>query len=311
YTLLKDHLGSVRVVADQAGTTSIATRYQPFGLHKPVTTSTTTKEDHGYIGERQDETGLLYLNARYYDPHIARFVSPDWWDPTQEGVGTNRYSYAGNNPINAKDPSGHCIDGCVAEGAGVLAFGTFAYGVAGLADLQQQRMNGAFKPNLSNAPPPDPSVTNPPAKPQVDWSTAFSDRELYGTASLPKEETEQPTATEEGTTAPTAGDQRIGKSFTPKGRQQVKDANKKANDGIIKCEGCGVETTPGSKSQKGVKPPSTEAQVDHITPRSKGGRGIPENGRVLCRACNREKADKTPDETSDTKPTKTDGPNDE
>ncbi|MGN8120019.1 RHS repeat-associated core domain-containing protein, partial [Labrys sp. 22185] len=94
YTLLKDHLGSVRVVADQAGTTSIATRYQPFGLAKPITTSTATKEDHGYIGERQDETGLLYLNARYYDPHIARFVSPDWWDPTQEGVGTNRYAYA-------------------------------------------------------------------------------------------------------------------------------------------------------------------------------------------------------------------------
>ncbi|MGN8119606.1 RHS repeat-associated core domain-containing protein, partial [Labrys sp. 22185] len=109
YTLLKDHLGSVRVVADQAGTTSIATRYQPFGLAKPITTSTATKEDHGYIGERQDETGLLYLNARYYDPHIARFVSPDWWDPTQEGVGTNRYAYADNNPINVKDPSGHSV----------------------------------------------------------------------------------------------------------------------------------------------------------------------------------------------------------
>ncbi|MGO4339997.1 RHS repeat-associated core domain-containing protein, partial [Labrys sp. KB_33_2] len=68
------------------------------------------KEDHGYIGERQDETGLLYLNARYYDPHIARFVSPDWWDPTQEGVGTNRYSYADNNPINVADPSGHYGD---------------------------------------------------------------------------------------------------------------------------------------------------------------------------------------------------------
>ncbi|MGO4340017.1 RHS repeat-associated core domain-containing protein, partial [Labrys sp. KB_33_2] len=98
-------------VADQAGTTSIATRYQPFGLAKPVTTSTATKEDHGYIGERQDETGLLYLNARYYDPHIARFVSPDWWDPTQEGVGTNRYAYADNNPINVSDPSGHQSSG--------------------------------------------------------------------------------------------------------------------------------------------------------------------------------------------------------
>ncbi|WP_161677924.1 RHS repeat-associated core domain-containing protein [Pannonibacter tanglangensis] len=53
------------------------------------------------------ETGLTYLNARYYDPILARFVSPDWFDPTQQGVGTNRYAYAANNPILFKDPSGN------------------------------------------------------------------------------------------------------------------------------------------------------------------------------------------------------------
>jgi RHS repeat-associated protein len=62
----------------------------------------------GVAGERHDpETGLIYLNARYYDPVIARFVSPDWWDPNKPGVGTNRYAYSDNDPVNKADNNGH------------------------------------------------------------------------------------------------------------------------------------------------------------------------------------------------------------
>ncbi|MGQ3236446.1 RHS repeat-associated core domain-containing protein [Shinella sp.] len=62
-------------------------------------------------GERLDvETGLLYLNARYMDPILGRFISPDDWDPTIEGVGTNRYAYADNDPINKSDPNGHIFE---------------------------------------------------------------------------------------------------------------------------------------------------------------------------------------------------------
>jgi RHS repeat-associated protein len=65
----------------------------------------------GYIGERPDpETGLLYLNARYLDPALGRFISPDDYDPTLPGVGTNRYAYAGNDPVNKSDPNGHQSD---------------------------------------------------------------------------------------------------------------------------------------------------------------------------------------------------------
>ncbi len=56
------------------------------------------------------ETGLQYLNARYYDPAGARFISPDDWDPTMQGVGSNRYAYAGQDPINKSDPNGHLYD---------------------------------------------------------------------------------------------------------------------------------------------------------------------------------------------------------
>jgi RHS repeat-associated protein len=61
-----------------------------------------------YINERYDpETGLQYLHARYYDPVTGRFLSPDTWDPILAGVDTNRYAYAGNDPVNGSDPNGH------------------------------------------------------------------------------------------------------------------------------------------------------------------------------------------------------------
>ncbi|MDR3470622.1 MAG: RHS repeat-associated core domain-containing protein, partial [Devosia sp.] len=72
-------------------------------------------ERKGYISQRTDpETGLTYLHARYYDSLLGRFLSPDWWDPTP-GVGTNRYAYADNDPVNRADPGGHCdaSQGCV------------------------------------------------------------------------------------------------------------------------------------------------------------------------------------------------------
>jgi len=41
----------------------------------------------------------------------ARFISPDTLDPTLPGVGTNRYAYAGNDPVNNSDPNGHAFSG--------------------------------------------------------------------------------------------------------------------------------------------------------------------------------------------------------
>jgi RHS repeat-associated protein len=120
--LVRDPLGSVRVAM---GTTTTRHDYGPYGQPLGSNGSTIATTAKGYINERYDaETGLQYLNARYYDPLLSRFISPDWWDPTLPGVGTNRYAYAGNDPVNFSDPSGHDMAGIFygPDQADVLAF---------------------------------------------------------------------------------------------------------------------------------------------------------------------------------------------
>lgn len=61
----------------------------------------------GYYFDR--ETGLYYLNARYYSPEWRRFISPDdtaYLDPESVN-GLNLYAYCNNDPVNYADPSGH------------------------------------------------------------------------------------------------------------------------------------------------------------------------------------------------------------
>ena len=86
--------------------------------------------------------------------------------------------------------------------------------------------------------------------------------------------------------------QRPGKSFTPAQKDAVKNENRIRNDGVTKCENCGVETVPAQKHQSGVTPPSNETHIDHVVPKSKGGSGTADNGQVLCRNCNLQKGNK-------------------
>ena len=108
--LHKDHLASARLSSFMGAAPVQRHDYGPYG--KPVASAAPTViNGKAYINERYDaETGLQYLHARYYDPHLGRFVSPDTWDPTLPGVDINRYAYAGNDPVNGSDPNGHLYD---------------------------------------------------------------------------------------------------------------------------------------------------------------------------------------------------------
>ncbi|TPM35539.1 hypothetical protein FKO01_50285 [Mesorhizobium sp. B2-3-3] len=62
---------------------------------------------------------LPHQNARH-DVQPVRFISPDTLDPTAPGVGTNRYAYAQNDPINNSDPNGHSWLGEIGRGLAAL-----------------------------------------------------------------------------------------------------------------------------------------------------------------------------------------------
>ncbi len=54
------------------------------------------------LGHSEDETGLVYMRARYYEPLTGRFISED---PARDGV--NWYLYADGNPVGKVDNDGH------------------------------------------------------------------------------------------------------------------------------------------------------------------------------------------------------------
>lgn len=65
-----------------------------------------------YRGYYYDQdTGLYYLNARYYNPQWRRFISPDdtAYLNLENVNGINLYAYCNNDPINYADPSGNSV----------------------------------------------------------------------------------------------------------------------------------------------------------------------------------------------------------
>lgn len=107
--LHRDGLASVRAITNAAGAKIEAALYKPFGEKSEwLLPGNPSPETKGWIGERYDaDAGLQYLNARYYDPELALFLPPDWFEVIKKCVGTNRFSYSFNDPVNKFDPEGN------------------------------------------------------------------------------------------------------------------------------------------------------------------------------------------------------------
>ena len=117
--------------------------YYPFGTVR--VNSGSASPARGYIGEFSDVSNLSYLNARYMEPSRGQFLSQD---PTFLALGNpdklqqltkldqqqfltdpqqlNSYSYAKNNPIIQKDPTGNFAPIVWFAGAMVIRLGSYA-----------------------------------------------------------------------------------------------------------------------------------------------------------------------------------------
>jgi RHS repeat-associated protein len=99
-TLLTDALGSVLAQTDDTQTSTSLYAYSPYG---EVTQVGENDNPLQYTGRENDDTGLYFYRARYYDPALKRFLTSD---PIGLKGGTNLYAYVGGSPLRFADPSG-------------------------------------------------------------------------------------------------------------------------------------------------------------------------------------------------------------
>lgn len=101
-----DPQGTPLAEANASGTITATYDYTPYG--SPVASMGGSPNGPGYTGHVNDpETGLVYMQARFYDPAMGRFLSVDPIGPTPHNIfAFNRYTYGSNNPILNIDPDG-------------------------------------------------------------------------------------------------------------------------------------------------------------------------------------------------------------
>ncbi|MEM1381486.1 MAG: RHS repeat-associated core domain-containing protein [Pseudomonadota bacterium] len=108
-TLYTDHLGTPIVGADAQGAVLWRQSHTPYG--EDWSAATANDNQNAFTGHVRDSaTGLTYMQARFYDPALGRFLSTD---PVQFAVDRpdmfNRYGYAANDPVNMIDPDGNNV----------------------------------------------------------------------------------------------------------------------------------------------------------------------------------------------------------
>ncbi|WP_312684784.1 RHS repeat-associated core domain-containing protein [Stenotrophomonas chelatiphaga] len=101
-----DALGTVGAKTDANGNVVERTTFEPYG----AVVGGAVADGPGYTGHVSDAaTGLSYMQQRYMDVELARFVSVDPVGASPvDGRNFNRYWYAGANPVGRTDPDGRC-----------------------------------------------------------------------------------------------------------------------------------------------------------------------------------------------------------
>jgi len=140
---LEDHMGSIRDVIDNAGTTIDHIVYDTFG-NIASQTSTTYKLRFGFTGRElasESGQGVWYYRRRFYDAQVGRFLTQD---PTGFNAGdVNLYRYVTNSPLLYTDPTGRVaesavgVDGLIREDLEGLYID-----VSGLTNHQLEEMSG-------------------------------------------------------------------------------------------------------------------------------------------------------------------------
>jgi RHS repeat-associated protein len=144
YRLVKDPLGSVRLVVDEAtGAVVQELAYDAWG--RVLVDTNPGFQPFGFAGGLYDpDTGLVRFGARDYDPEVGRWTAKD---PVRFEGGVNLYEYGASDPVNRVDVTGRrpvsdylCVLGALA--AGPLLANPFDTGPICLPDEPEQAPDG-------------------------------------------------------------------------------------------------------------------------------------------------------------------------
>ena len=104
-----DGLGSVTGLTDATGAVAAAYHLDAWGNYRFTSELAPSKNRFGFTGHYWDnEAGLYYAKARFYDPFTARFTQADsFMGSIDDPPSLHRYQYANDNPTMFVDPSGH------------------------------------------------------------------------------------------------------------------------------------------------------------------------------------------------------------
>ncbi len=110
--------GDVMALVGSNGQTVVSYAYTAYGVVTASGDATVIALNpltyRGYVYDT--ETGLYYLQSRYYDPAVGRFINADVYTTTGQGfIGNNMFAYCGNNPVNRVDPSGYSYEDPITE----------------------------------------------------------------------------------------------------------------------------------------------------------------------------------------------------
>ena len=115
YFYIRNIQGDIIGLIDETGSEVVSYTYDTWGKVLSITGSLAStvgeKNPYLYRGYRYDsETGLYYLQSRYYNPEWGRFLNADnFGGDTGSLLSHNVFAYCMNNPVNLSDPSGHWI----------------------------------------------------------------------------------------------------------------------------------------------------------------------------------------------------------
>ena len=100
--------GDVMHIVNASGKVVASYDYDPYGKVISATGTLANINPLRYRGYVYDqETGFYYLQSRYYDPTVGRFLNADSYATTGQGIiGHNMFAYCGNSPLNRVDSEG-------------------------------------------------------------------------------------------------------------------------------------------------------------------------------------------------------------